>query len=170
MWNINRVDAPLAIVHPQSVEDVSKLIKYPKSARLRFTIRVGGHDLQGRSIVGGALLIDLRALRSVNVAANQKSATVDGGILREELAAKLWEKVLGTPTGVILSVGYVGCMYGGYGSFSVHRGLGLDHLIGAPIVNPDGVIVTADQSLLKRTRGAGDFLVSLSMSLSKCIP
>ena len=79
-------------------------------------------------------------------------------------------EVLGTPIGVIPSVGYVGCMYGGYGSFSVHRGLGLDHLIGAPIVNPDGVIVTADQSLLKGIRGAGDFLVSLSMSLSKCIP
>lgn len=101
MWNINRVDAPPAIVHPQSVEDVSTLVKYPKSARLRFTIRVGGHDPQGRSIV---------------------------------------------------------------------QGLGLDHLIGAPIVNPDGVIVMADQSLLKGIRGAGDFLVSLSMSLSKCIP
>ena len=91
MWNINRVDAPPAIVHPQSVEDVSTLVKYPKSARLRFTIRVGGHDPQGRSIVGGALLIDLRALRSVNVAANQKSATVDGWVLREELATKLWK-------------------------------------------------------------------------------
>lgn len=156
VWNIARVDAPLAIVHPQSAEDVSTLVKYAKSAGLRFTIRVGGHDLQGRSIVEGALVIDLRALTSVNVAAHRKSATVDGGILQSELVTRLWEEGLGTPTGVVPSVGYVGwAMYGGYGPFSAHWGLGVDQIIGATIVNPDGVIVTADQSLLKGIRGAG---------------
>lgn len=156
VWNIDRVDVPLAIVHPQSAEDVSTLVKYAKSAGLRFTIRVGGHDLQGRSIAEGALVIDLRALRSVNVAAHRKSATVDEGILQSELATKLWEEGLGTPTGVIPSVGYVGwAMFGGYGPFSTHWGLGVDQIIGATIVNPEGVIVTTDQSLLKGIRGAG---------------
>jgi FAD/FMN-containing dehydrogenase len=156
IFNKSRRDTPLAIVQPQSPSDVAALIKFAKSESIPFTLRTGGHNLEGRSVAEGALLIDLRALTDVTISADRKSATVQGGIILEELGAKLWAEGLCTPTGATASVGYVGwATYGGYGSFSSHWGLGVDQILGATVVTPDGEIVTADEILLEGIRGAG---------------
>lgn len=150
------LDNPLAVVQPQSPSDVAALVKHAKLNKLPFTIRVGGHNLEGRCVVQDALLIDLRALTMVTVASDRKSATVQGGILQNELANELWEYGLATPTGEIPSIGYVGwATYGGYGPFSSHWGLGVDQIIGATVVDPNGDIVKADEALLEGIRGAG---------------
>ncbi|PKX94981.1 FAD-binding oxidoreductase [Aspergillus novofumigatus IBT 16806] len=156
VWNSSRRDNPLAIVQPQSPSDVASLIRFTKSQSLPFTLRSGGHNLEGRSIVDGALLIDLRALNAVTIAPDRKSATVQGGILQGELANRLWAEGLATPTGTVPSVGYVGwAAYGGYGPFSSHWGLGVDQILGATVINPDGEIIAADEALLQGIRGAG---------------
>ncbi|PWY92832.1 FAD-binding domain-containing protein [Aspergillus heteromorphus CBS 117.55] len=156
VWNGGRLDNPLAVVQPQTPTGVSTIVKYAKAHKIPFTIRAGGHNLEGRSIVEGALLIDLRALTDVTVSSDRQSATVQGGILQKELATKLWEEGLATPMGTIPGVGYVGwATYGGYGPFSAHWGLGVDQIISATVVSPDGDIVTADETLLKGIRGGG---------------
>ncbi|KAE8146650.1 hypothetical protein BDV25DRAFT_46997 [Aspergillus avenaceus] len=156
VWNVGRPDRPLAFLYPQSAEDVSAIVRYAKSAGIKFTIRAGGHNLEGRSIVENALTVDLRALRSVHVAADHQSATVGGGILASELGNELWKEGVATPLGAIPSVGYVGwATYGGYGSFSSNWGLGADQILGATLVNADGDIVKADEGLLKGLRGGG---------------
>ncbi|KAF4213709.1 hypothetical protein CNMCM5878_010156 [Aspergillus fumigatiaffinis] len=155
VWNGSRRDKPLAIVQPQSPSDVASLIRFTKSQSLPFTLRSGGHNLEGRSIVDGALLIDLRALNAVTIAPDRKSATVQGGILQGELANRLWAEGLATPTGTVPSVGYVGwAAYGGYGPFSSHWGLGVDQILGATVINPDSEIIAADEALLQGIRGA----------------
>ena len=154
--NASHRDVPLAIAHPHSPEDVGALIKYVRSNGIKFTIRAGGHNMEGRAIAQGALVIDMRALTSVKVAADRQSATVQGGILQGDLGKKLWTEGLATPTGSIPCVGYVGwAMYGGYGPFSSRWGLGADQILGATVVNPEGEIITADEVLLKGIRGAG---------------
>jgi FAD/FMN-containing dehydrogenase len=156
IWNHGRRDVPLAIVQPQTAPEVSALVKYAKQNGIPFTVRVGGHNLEGRAIAEAALTIDLRALASVTIADDRQSATVQGGILQDALATKLWNEGLVTPVGAIPSVGYVGwATYGGYGPFSGHWGLGVDQIIGATIVDAKGDIVKADDSLLKGIRGAG---------------
>jgi FAD/FMN-containing dehydrogenase len=106
--------------------------------------------------VEDALLIDLRALTGVTIAPDQKCATIQGGTLQGEVGNTLWAAGLGTPIGLIPSVGYVGwAVYGGYGPFSAHWGLGVDQIIAATIVNPDGEIIQADEALLEGIRGAG---------------
>jgi FAD/FMN-containing dehydrogenase len=149
-------DTPLAIVQPQSPSDVAALVKYAKSQSIPFTLRCGGHNLEGRSVAQGALLIDLRALTDVSISPDRKSATVQGGIILEELGTKLSAEGLCTPIGATPTVGYVGwALYGGYGSFSSKWGLGVDQILGATVINPDGEIITADESLLEGIRGAG---------------
>jgi FAD/FMN-containing dehydrogenase len=107
-------------------------------------------------LVDKALLIDLRAFTSVTVAPDRKSATVGGGILQQELGNELWKDGLATPTGAVPAVGYVGwAIYGGYGPFSAHWGLGVDQIIGATVVNAEGELVSADEDLLHGIRGAG---------------
>ncbi|GIK05929.1 hypothetical protein Aspvir_010044 [Aspergillus viridinutans] len=131
VWNGSRRDNPLAIVQPQSPSDVASLIRFARSQSLPFTLRSGGHNLEGRALVDGALLIDLRALNAVTVAADRKSAIVQGGILQGELANRLWAEGLATPTGTIPSI------------------------LGAAAINPDGEIIAADEALLQGIRGAG---------------
>ncbi|KAJ5903503.1 6-hydroxy-D-nicotine oxidase [Penicillium tannophilum] len=156
VWNGSRRDHPLAIVQPQSPADVTTVIKFTKSSGIPFTLRSGGHNLEGLSVVQDALLIDLRAFNSVTVSEDRNSATVGGGILQGELVNELWEQGLATPTGTIPTVGYIGwASYGGYGPFSSHWGLGVDQIIGATVVNPDGDIIKADETILEGIRGAG---------------
>ncbi|OJJ51659.1 hypothetical protein ASPZODRAFT_127775 [Penicilliopsis zonata CBS 506.65] len=159
IWNVGHAGTPLAIVHPQSADDVCRVIRYARTAGLRSTIRTGGHNLVGSTMVEGALVIDLRALAGVAIAADRQSVTIGGGILQGELAKKLWEEGLATPTGTVPSVGYVGwAMYGGYGPFSGNWGLGVDQILHATLVNAEGEIVKADARLLRGIRGAGGML------------
>ncbi|KAL4870724.1 hypothetical protein BDV12DRAFT_165668 [Aspergillus spectabilis] len=158
VWNNSRhaEHTPLAVVQPQTPTDVAALIKLAKLNSVPFTIRAGGHNLEGRALVDKALLIDLRAFTSVSVSPDRKSATVGGGILQQELGNELWKEGLATPTGLVPAVGYVGwAIYGGYGPFSAHWGLGVDQIIGATVVNAEGELVTADDDLLHGIRGAG---------------
>lgn len=107
-------------------------------------------------MVERALLIDLRLLTGVTIESDRKSARIQGGTLQEEVGNTLWKEGLGTATGSIPSVGYVGwATYGGYGPFSPHWGLGADQIISATVVNPEGEIYVADQDLLQGIRGAG---------------
>ncbi|KAG2024431.1 hypothetical protein GB937_004088 [Aspergillus fischeri] len=53
VWNGSRRDKPLAIVQLQSPSDVASLIRFATSQSLLFTLRSGGHNLEGRSIVDG---------------------------------------------------------------------------------------------------------------------
>ncbi|KAJ6036387.1 6-hydroxy-D-nicotine oxidase [Penicillium herquei] len=158
VWNCSRPDQPLAIAQPQSAEDVVTLINFVKSNSIPFSLRSGGHNLEGRALVQDALLIDLRALDSVTVAEDLKSATAGGGILQGELINQLWAKGVATSTGTIPHVGFFGwASYGGYGPFSSKWGLGVDQIIGATVVDPNGNLIKLEGSdpLLKGIRGAG---------------
>lgn len=153
---LSRKANPLAIAHPETAEQVSELVKFLRSNKIKFTARAGGHNLLGLSIEEGALTIDMRAFTSVHVAANRQTATVGAGILQSELCNTLWDKGLATSIGSIPSVGYVGwAMYGGYGPFSSNWGLGVDQIVGATLVDASGSIVRADDTILKAIRGAG---------------
>ncbi|KAJ5257198.1 D-lactate dehydrogenase [Penicillium angulare] len=158
VWNGSRPDTPLAIVQPHSSEDVATLIKFVKSNTISFSIRSGGHNLEGRALVQDALLIDIRALDSVTVADDRQSATLGGGILQGDVVKTLWSEGVATATGTIPHVGYFGwASYGGYGPFSSKWGLGVDQIIGATVVDPNGSLVKigANNDLLKGIRGAG---------------
>lgn len=153
---LSRKANPLAIAHPGSAEQVKALVKFVRSNGIKFTIRGGGHNLQGLCIEEGALTIDMRAFKSVKIAADRKKATVGAGILQDELGRILWKEGLSTPAGSIPSVGYLGwAMYGGYGPFSSNWGLGVDQIVAATVLDASGVIIEADKALLKSIRGAG---------------
>jgi hypothetical protein len=156
VFSASRPDNPVAFVYPQTTNQISALIKYAKSHHIPFTLRTGGHNLEGKTLVEDAIVIDLRAFNKISINEDRKSAAIQGGCLQGEVGNHLWAEGLGTPLGSVPSVGYVGwAMYGGYGAFSSHWGLGVDQILGATIMNSDGEIVTADEKMLQGIRGAG---------------
>lgn len=51
---------PLAIVRPQTAEDVAAIVSYSTANDIPFTVRSGGNNIFGLSCVQGALMIDMR--------------------------------------------------------------------------------------------------------------
>lgn len=90
-------DVPIAIARPQNAQHVQTLIKYCTQNNVDFVVRGGGHDCAGRSQVAGTLSIDLRDIKHINVSADEKTASVGGGILFRDVAKELDSRGLITP-------------------------------------------------------------------------
>lgn len=156
IYQLDNVATPHAIACPRNTEDVAALVRYSIEANIPITVRSGGHDVFGRSIVESALCIDMRAIDFVEIAEDKKSARIGGGIRFGKLAEDLSKDGLVCPLGAVPNVGYVGwASLGGYGSLSGQYGLGLDQIIGAEVVNANAEIIQADEEMLKGIRGAG---------------
>lgn len=90
-------DVPSAIARPQNSEHVQAIIKYCTKNGVDFVVRSGGHDCDGRSQVAGALSLDMRDIKHVNISADEKTVSVGGGILFRDLAKELDARGLITP-------------------------------------------------------------------------
>ncbi|KAJ9426106.1 hypothetical protein QL093DRAFT_2586435 [Fusarium oxysporum] len=149
----------LGVVRPQTSDEVALIVQFCLEHRVEFSVRGGGHDCASRTLVDGALVIDMRDIKHVVIAEDKKSARVGGGILGGELAKALGKEGLSTPTGTVASVGYTGwATLGGYGPLTSHYGLGVDQIIGAKIVDARGEVQDANEELLVGIRGGGGSL------------
>ncbi|PNP78995.1 hypothetical protein FNYG_07657 [Fusarium nygamai] len=149
----------LGVIRPQSSDEVALIVQFCLEHSVEFSVRGGGHDCASRTLVDGALLMDMRDIKHVVIAEDKKSARVGGGILSGELARALVKEGLSTPTGTVASVGYTGwATLGGYGPLTSHYGLGVDQIIGAKIVNARGEVQDANEELLVGIRGGGGSL------------
>ena len=149
---------PPAILRPSNESDVSRCISFLSSHNIPFTIRVGGHDMHGRSMNNDSVTLDLQRLNNITINKESMTAKLGGGILASTLIEELQKESLVTPCGTVDAVGYVGwAMYGGYGLYSSLCGLGVDQFVGARVVDARGGIVEvrAGDELLKGIRGAG---------------
>ncbi|KAM6508298.1 hypothetical protein FALCPG4_018172 [Fusarium falciforme] len=149
---------PLAIVRPTSPDDVSKVISFCTANGISLAVRSGGHDFFGRSLVHSGVVVDMRAMSSVGIAADRKTACVGGGVIAGDLQQALDKHGLFTPTGQAKTVGYVSwACGGGYGFYVGTYGFGVDQIVGARVVLADGHIVDTDHDaeLLWALRGAG---------------
>ena len=155
-YSLDNPAVPLAIVRPKNAEEVAATVRFARANGIKPVVRSGGNSLFGKSMVQGALIIDMRDIAYVNINDSKTSATVGGGILFSDLAEVLTKEGLATALGTIPFIGYVGwSTYGGYGPFSAQYGLGCDNIMGAKVVNWKGEVVEADTDMLRGIRGAG---------------
>ncbi|KAF4335523.1 6-hydroxy-D-nicotine oxidase [Fusarium beomiforme] len=149
----------IGVVKPQNADEVASVVSFCLEHKVEFSVRGGGHDCTTRTLVDGALVIDMRDIKHVVVSQDKKSARVGGGILGGDLLRALGKDGLATPTGTVASVGYTGwATLGGYGPLSANYGLGVDQILGAKIVNARGEIQEANKELLVGIRGGGGSL------------
>ncbi|KIX00916.1 uncharacterized protein Z518_09981 [Rhinocladiella mackenziei CBS 650.93] len=147
---------PIAIARPQSIEEVATFVRAARSHSVKLSVRPGGRDAFGRSTVDGALVVDMRSIKSIEVSQDRKTATVGGGVLNGDLITELSRHGLVTPFGYAGAIGYPGwAMMGGYGWLAPNVGLGVDQIVSARVVNWKGEVLEADAELLKGIRGAG---------------
>ncbi|MFD8502234.1 FAD-binding protein [Streptomyces sp. NPDC059687] len=155
------VGRPAVVVLPQSAADVAAALRMARGRRLPLAVRSGGHGLSGRSTNNGGLVVDLSAMRRVEVV--DRAAR----LVRVEAGAR-WARVARTlaPYGLAISSGDHGnvgvgglATGGGIGWLVRHYGLTVDRIRAVEVVLADGTITRADPGtdpdLFWVMRGAG---------------
>jgi FAD binding domain len=147
VWNGAIDRRPAAIVECADAEDVVVALRAASDEGCEITIRGGGHNVAGRSIRDGAVLIDLSRLRSVVVNDASRIATAQGGALWADVDEATGAFGLATTGGLISTTGVGGFTLGGGAGWLMRRyGLACDNLLGATLVLADGRVVRASAS------------------------
>ncbi len=150
---------PLAVAACRTAEEVSRSLGVAEEYGMPVSVLAGGHDMAGRAICEGGLVIDLRPMCSVHVNTAAGEVTIGGGALMSDLLRELPPEWV-TVTGTIRSVGMTGFALGcGYGRLNSRCGLAIDCLKRAEVVLANGRVVTASLSenaeLFWALRGGG---------------
>ena len=144
IWN-GAVDRhPSCIVGCADAEDVSHAVRIAAEHGLGMTVRGGGHNVAGRSIRDGSLLLDLSRLRHVSVNRELRVATVQGGAVWRDVDRATAIEGLATTGGLVSSTGVGGFTLGGGAGWLMRKhGLACDNVRSAGVVLADGRFVRA---------------------------
>jgi len=144
VWNGAIERRPAAIVRCEDAEDVAIAVRLAAEHDTPVTVRGGGHNVAGRAVADGALLIDLARMRTVTVDAAGRTAVAQGGALWHDLDLASAAHGLATTGGMISSTGVAGLTLGGGVGWLMRRhGLAIDNLTAAGVVLADGRFVRA---------------------------
>jgi FAD/FMN-containing dehydrogenase len=160
VWNAMIERRPAAIVRCLSSDDVQRCIRFARRHGLGVTVRGGGHNIGGRAIADGALMIDFSQQRGVLVDPARERAEVQPGALLSDIDHATCEHGLVLPTGIVSETGIAGLVLGGgFGWLSRRFGLTCDHLSEAEVVTGTGEVVVTNEGqhpeLLWALRGGG---------------
>jgi len=127
---------------------------------LLVSVRGAGHNIAGKALADGAVLIDLSGLRSVHVDPEARIARVSPGATLGDVDHETQAFGLATPTGINSTTGIAGLtLGGGFGWLSRKHGLTIDNLVAAEVVTADGERVRCsaerDADLFWAIRGGG---------------
>jgi FAD/FMN-containing dehydrogenase len=151
---------PALIVRARSTDDIMAGVQAALELRLPIAVRGGGHNVAGHSVADGAVVLDLRDLRTVTIDPAGRIARVAGGAQWDDVDAAAWEHHLAVVGGTFGDTGVAGLtLGGGIGWLMGSQGLTCDNLVRAEVVLPDGRLAVAgpdgDPELLWALRGGG---------------
>lgn len=150
---------PTVVTLPTTAEQVATIVGLCIETDSDVVVRGRGHDIYGRFTAPGAVSIDLRKLDSVTVSGDKSTASVGGGVTASRVLEELEKHGLQVPVGSCGSVGFTSwSLVGGLGPYMQSYGLGADQIVGAKVVNSQGMLVDADEKLLTGLRGGGGSL------------
>jgi FAD/FMN-containing dehydrogenase len=151
---------PSLIAKPACTRDVAAALRFALERDMPFAVRAGGHSLAGFSAIEGGLVIDLRALRRIDIDPGTRRARVGAGLTWGELDAATERHGLAVTGGRISDTGVAGLTLGsGSGWLERRHGLTADCLRRATVVTASGEIVRASEDenpdLFWALRGGG---------------
>lgn len=151
---------PAAVVRPADNGEVARVVLLARDSGTELAVRGGGHSPAGYSVSEGGLVLDLSALKTLEVDAERRTAWAGTGLTAAEYTNAVGTHGLATGLGDTGSVGLGGLTLGGGVGYLVRKyGLTIDDLLAADVVTADGKLlrVDADQhpDLFWAIRGGG---------------
>jgi FAD/FMN-containing dehydrogenase len=151
---------PGLIARCRGVADIVAAVGHARDREAEISICGGGHNVAGRAVTEGGVMIDLSLMRGIHVDPAGRSARAQGGVTWNELNRETQLHSLAVTGGTISTTGIGGLtLGGGLGWLMGKYGLAADNLISAEIVTADGRVLTASEAentdLLWALRGGG---------------
>jgi hypothetical protein len=139
VWNWMIDKRPLGIVRCVNNDDVLAAIAFAADNEIAVAVRGGGHNIAGNATCDKGLIIDLSAMKSIEVDRHNRRARAGGGVLWGEFDAETQKVGLATTGGLIPSTGIAGfTLGGGLGHLMRSYGLACDNLLSATVVTAAG--------------------------------
>lgn len=147
LWNDFFKPRPEAIALCKNTGDVQTALHFTKENNLKFSVKSGGHDYSGNSVLNGGMVIDLSQMNSVNIYPDKKTAVAGPGVRWSEFDEAAQNHGLATTGATVSTVGVAGyTLGGGTGYLARKHGLALDNLISAEVVTARGELVQASKN------------------------
>jgi FAD/FMN-containing dehydrogenase len=136
---------PAVIIRPVDAADVARVIGLARTTGLELAVRSGGHSLAGHSVTEGGIVLELSAMRGLEIDPAGRTAWAEAGLTAGEYTAAAAAHGLATGFGDTGSVGIGGItLAGGIGYLVRKHGLTIDNLLAAEIVTADGRVRRVD--------------------------
>jgi FAD/FMN-containing dehydrogenase len=160
VWNATVDKRPGLVVRCAGPSDVVQAVRFARQHDLLLAVRAGGHNIAGKAVADGALLIDLSQMRSVRVDRAARVAWVEPGATLADFDRETQAFGLTTPVGINSTTGIAGLtLGGGFGWTSRKFGMSIDNLICVDVVTADGQMHRASEKenadLFWALRGGG---------------
>jgi FAD/FMN-containing dehydrogenase len=151
---------PALIAQCHGTADVVDAVRLAGAHDLEISVRGGGHNVAGRAVSDGGLMVDLSPMRGIHIDAARRTARAQGGVTWREFNRETQLHGLATTGGVISTTGIAGLtLGGGLGWLMGKYSLAADNLVAAEVVTAAGDVVraSADENadLLWGLRGGG---------------
>lgn len=151
---------PAAIVRVANAADIATVLNFAQATDLPLAIRAGGHSTGGYGVADGALVLDVRDLKTIVVDSETKTAWAGAGCTAGEVTRAAEQHGLIVGFGDVSTVGIAGLtLGGGIGYLARKHGLTIDSLLAVEIVTANGDILVADDAnhadLFWAVRGGG---------------
>ncbi len=151
---------PALIVRCRNAADVAATVRFATTSGLEVCVRGGGHNVAGRAVVDGAVMVDLAEMKGIEMDPEARTARAEGGLVWSELNNATAEHGLAVTGGAISTTGIAGLtLGGGLGWLMAKHGLAADNLLGVELVTADGEILDVSEDshpdLFWALRGGG---------------
>jgi FAD/FMN-containing dehydrogenase len=136
---------PALIVRPADAAEVATVVALARDSGLELAVRSGGHSLAGHSVSEGGIVLDLSAMKGLDIDPEARTAWAQTGLTAGEYTAAAGAHGLATGFGDTGSVGIGGLTLGGGVGYLVRKhGLTIDDLLAAELVTADGQVLRTD--------------------------
>jgi FAD/FMN-containing dehydrogenase len=151
---------PSAVVRVADAGDVSRLVSLAREIGFELAIRSGGHSVAGHSVTDDGIVLDLSAMKDLQINLEEQTAWAETGLTAGEFTFAVGKHGLAVGFGDTGSVGLGGItLGGGVGYLARKYGLTIDSLLAAEVVTADGQLLHVDDKshpdLFWAIRGGG---------------
>lgn len=160
IWNASIDKHPGLIARCSGVADVIAAVNFARENEILVAIRGGGHNVGGRALCDGGLVIDLSRMKGIHVDVRNRRARVQAGATLGDVDRETHVFGLAVPAGVISKTGIAGLTLGGGVGWLVRKhGLTCDNVLSFDVVRADGTPIVAsatkNKDLFWALRGGG---------------